>query len=79
MFGFLNPQVMIGGAVVIALASGAGYIKGRSDGYALGTAKGVTATMEQLQQRGEINEDVRNTGECELIVELGGVCGDGTD
>ena len=56
------------------LASGPVYLKGRADGHALGAAKGVIATMDQLERRGQINEDVRKTGECDLIIELGGVC-----
>jgi len=81
MLGLLNPQILIGGAVAAALLVGGAYLKGRSDGYALGTAKGVSATMDQLEERGQINEAVRKTTECELARELnpGSVCGDGTD
>ena len=81
MFGLPNPY-LIGGAVIAAsLAFGGAYLKGRSDGYALGTAKGVTATMDQLEQRGQINEEVRSLEECKLVRELnpGGVCEQRTD
>ncbi len=81
MFSFLNPQILIGGALVLSLATGGAYFKGRSDGYALGTATGVSATMDQLQERGQINEAVRKTGECDLILELNpdGLCIDSAD
>jgi hypothetical protein len=74
MFGLGTLQVAVIASIIAGLATGAAYLKGRSDGFALGAAKGVTATMDQLEQRGQINEAVRKTGECDLIVELGGVC-----
>jgi hypothetical protein len=74
MFGLPNPYLIGGAAIAASLVVGGAYIKGRSDGYALGTAAGVTATMDQLEERGQINETIRNLGECELIRELGGLC-----
>jgi hypothetical protein len=81
MFGLPNPY-LIGAAVIAAcVATGGVYLKGRSDGYSLGTAKGVTATMDQLEERGQINEEVRKLEECKLVLELNpdGVCGDSAD
>ena len=73
-----NWLTMGAGALAGALlVSGPVYLKGRTDGHSLGASQGVVATMDQLERRGQINEAVRKTGECELIVELGGSCADG--
>jgi hypothetical protein len=74
MFGFAAPKIIaMLCAVSFALIVSA-YFKGRIDGKTIGAAQGVIATMDQLQARGQINEAVRNLDECDLIIELGGVC-----
>lgn len=76
MFGIPSPQLIGAALIASGLLAGGAYFKGRSDGYAIGTAKGVSATMDQLEQRGQINEEVRNLEECNLVLELNpdGVC-----
>jgi predicted Kef-type K+ transport protein len=79
MFGFGSMQMIGVMAVAGGLLLGCAYVKGRVDGYALGAAKGVTAAIDQLEERGQINEAVRKVGVCDLIIELGGVCADRVD
>ena len=75
MFGIPNPVSWLRTAVIAALAAGAvgliTYAKGHSDGRDYERAKAALATLEQLEERGMINEEVRSLDDCDLLVELG--------
>ena len=65
------------GALAAFIAwSGAVYLKGRADCASVAEQRAMQATIEQLRERGLINEAVRDTSDCDLIIELGGVCDD---
>lgn len=60
--------------VVGLVAGSAGYVKGRADGAAVAETRAMKATIEQMRQRGMINEDVRGLPDPALCRELGGLC-----
>ena len=70
----IRPYLAAGALALFALWSTGIYIKGRADGDAIGESRGIQSTFNQLKERGLINEDVRNADDCQLVVELGGVC-----
>ena len=70
----IRPYIAAGALALFALWSTGLYMKGRADGAAVAESKAIQSTFNQLKERGLINEDVRNTDDCELVVELGGVC-----
>lgn len=77
--GMLPSPVKWGGLALVAafLAYNAGSFIGYRNGQAAADARSLKATIEQLRERGLINEDVRNLSDCQLVVELGGVCDNG--
>lgn len=56
--------------VLAALAVGFAYWKGRHDGATIAEARTATATIDQLRERGLINESVRELPACDLLREL---------
>lgn len=66
---------MIGIAVLAGgIGWGAGYLQGKGAAQADAENESLRSTIEQLQERGLINEDVQGLSDCELVIELGGVC-----
>mgnify|MGYP001216090148 CR=1 FL=1 len=61
------------GLAIVAAAYVTGYINGRSDGKAIAAKAAVEATINQLKERGMINEAVRNLDARSLCIELGGL------
>lgn len=55
-------------------AASLGYLKGIADGAAEAESRAMKATIEQMRQRGMINEDVRGLPDAALCRELGGLC-----
>lgn len=83
MFGVPNPLswlssvgIVMGVAAVVGLIA---YTKGSLDGRASERVNVVNAALEQIQERSENNEAVRDLNACDLIVELGGVPNGCTD
>ena len=72
----IRPYLAAGALALVVGVIGTAYLKGRADGAALAETRAMRATIEQLRERGLINEAVRDTSDCDLIVELGGVCDD---
>ena len=70
----IRPYLAAGALALFALWSTGLYMKGRADGAAVAESKAIQSTFNQLKERGLINEDVRNADDCDLVVELGGVC-----
>ena len=81
MMGFLFslPGKIITGLVLLGLVYGAGQYQGRSAATAKAEARAAKATIEQLKERGLINESVSGLSDCDLLRELDpdGVCVDG--
>ena len=66
----IRPYLAVG-AVALLLASHAGvYLKGRADSAAVAETRAMQSTIKQLQERGLINEAVRDTSDCDLAREL---------
>ena len=72
----IRPYLAAGALALLAATHTGLYLKGRADEAALAETRAMRATIEQLRERGLINEAVRDTSDCDLIVELGGVCDD---
>jgi hypothetical protein len=65
-----SPIGKIAAAVIIgAVLVGAGYIKGRSDGK----LRQMKDTVEAIQNRGVINNEVSKLGDYSLCLRLGGM------
>lgn len=81
--GFLTslPGKIITAVVVLSLAYMAGQWHGRDIATEKAEARAAKATIEQLKERGLINEQVRNISDCALARELnpGVVCDDGDE
>lgn len=58
----------------VLLAYNAGKWRGASQADAAAKARAAKATIEQLRERGMINEAVKDLSDCELIRDLGGMC-----
>lgn len=58
----------------VVLAYNAGKWRGASQESAAAEARAAKATIEQLRERGMINEDVARLSDCQLLSELGGDC-----
>ena len=69
-----SARIFVVSAGVATAAFGFGYGKGRTDGAAVAESRVMKATIEQMRQRGMINEDVRKLPDAALCRELGGVC-----
>ena len=71
---------LFGLARTLGIAAAA-FVVGGVIAYPLGHKAGVEAervaainrTLEQLEERGLINEEVRDLGACDLLAELGGL------
>lgn len=73
MIGLPNPYIALGAVVAFSVAVGGAYWKGRTDGRDLKVAEIAKATMKQLEERGVINETVRDADIADICVELGGL------
>lgn len=75
MTGFLFslPGKIITGLVLLGVVYGAGQWQGRSAATAKAEARAAKATIEQLKERGLINESVANLPSADLCIELGGM------
>ncbi len=69
----IRPYLVAGALVALLGWSGAIYLKGRSDGASVAETRAIKSTIEQLEQRGQINEAVRDTDAADLCIELGGL------
>jgi hypothetical protein len=71
MIAFLaSPIGKIAAAIIVAaVLVGAGYIKGRSDGK----LRQMKDTVEAVQNRGVINNEVSKLGDYSLCLRLGGM------
>ena len=72
----IRPYLAACALALVVGAIGTAYLKGRADGAAVAESRAMQATIEQLRERGLINEAVRDASDCDLIIELGGVCDD---
>lgn len=81
MIGFLFsfPGKIITGLVLLGVVYGAGQYQGRSAAMAKAGARAAKATIEQLKERGLINESVSGLSDCDLLHELDpdGLCDNG--
>lgn len=84
MIGFLSliPNSLkfaAGAALAIVAAWYAGNWNGARVEASAAEARAVKATLEQLKERGLIDEAVQTVSDCDLLVELGGLrddCGE---
>jgi hypothetical protein len=60
-------------ALIAAVAFSAGNWKGRTAATANAEARAAKATIQQLKERGLINEAVDDTDIADICIELGGV------
>ena len=58
-------------ALVAGVVGVIAYTKGNMDGRAYERAKQVREAMEAIEERGRINEEVRELDNCDLLRELG--------
>lgn len=70
---FSLPGKIAMAALAGALLYGAGQWQGRTAANANAEARGAKATIEQLKERGMIDEAVDNTDLVDLCIELGGL------
>lgn len=73
-FVMANLKLLAIASAVVVAAFFAGQWHGASVQRAESRAEVAEATIEQLRERGMINEKVKNLTDCELVRELGGVC-----
>ena len=68
----LNNLQVLGAAVLLAgVVAVLVYAKGHGDGRAYEQAKQAQATVDQLEERNQINDTVRTLDDCDLLRELG--------
>lgn len=70
----VRPYIAAGALALFALWSTGVYLKGRADGASVAEIRGAKATLDQLKERGLINEDVRNADDCDLLADIGVMC-----
>ena len=74
MMGLAIRRYLAAGAFALLLASHAAvYLAGRSHASTEAETRGMKATIEQLRERGLIDEAVGNLDDSDLCLELGGV------
>ncbi|MGO8241354.1 hypothetical protein ACC806_35020 [Rhizobium ruizarguesonis] len=67
---FLSPAgKLLAALLIVAAALSAGYFKGRSDGK----IQQMKDTVEAVQKRGEIDNEVGKLGDYSLCLRLGGM------
>lgn len=68
-----NPLMWIGGAVLaVTIAYQAGSWRGYTRGVSAVEARNLQATLDQIKERGQTNETIRNMGDADLCRALGG-------
>lgn len=73
MFAFPRLKTLGYTALAAGVVGTLAYAKGNYDGRDSERVRAVNAALEQIQQRDENNEAVRDLDRCALIVELGGL------
>ena len=74
MFDFIPGLKTLGYMALAACFVGIiAYAKGNVDGRDSERVRAVNAALQQIEQRNENNEAVRDLDACALIVELGGL------
>lgn len=68
------PGKILSAIAIVSIAYLAGQWQGRSAATEKAEARAAQATIEQLKERGLINESVSHLSDCDLIRELGGGC-----
>lgn len=72
MFGLSTIQTAGAAFLLLSLTVGGAYVKGRSDGDAIGRVKTLQAINNQLNERGETDAEVRDLDVAGLCADLGG-------